>query len=125
MTTQAATDDVALTVRVAEEIRGLMGRRNISRVKLAEQLGQSRTYIGRRLSGETAFDLDDLEAIARVFGVPVAALMGVVPMPSGSPPFPTRPRTPGSDSDLDTVTTHDSACAPASVIPLRTLSDAA
>lgn len=60
---------------VAEEIRALLGRRQMSGAKLARAIDQSEMYVSRRLRGETAFDLDDLERIADVLGVTVADLL--------------------------------------------------
>lgn len=60
---------------VAEEIRSLMARRRISGVRLASEIGRTQAYVSRRLVGEVAFDVDDLERIARVLGVSVQALL--------------------------------------------------
>lgn len=60
---------------VAEEVRALLGRRQMSGAKLAAAIDRSEMYVSRRLRGETAFDLDDLERIARVLGVHVAELL--------------------------------------------------
>jgi transcriptional regulator with XRE-family HTH domain len=66
-----------LRERVAEEIRVLLARRRMSAAQLGRQLGVSQTYIWRRLKGETAFDLDDLDRIAGVLGVAPADLFPV------------------------------------------------
>jgi transcriptional regulator with XRE-family HTH domain len=63
--------------RVAEEVRALMARRRISGVQLSKEIGRSHVYLSRRLNGHTAFDVDDLEAVARIFEVPVSALFGL------------------------------------------------
>jgi len=47
----------------------------MSRLQLAKRIDRSHTYMWRRLSGETAFDLDDLQKIAAVLGVSVSDLM--------------------------------------------------
>lgn len=60
---------------VAEEVRALLGRRNMRHIELARRIGRSHTYVGRRLSGETAFDIDDLEQIAGVLGVSAESLV--------------------------------------------------
>lgn len=60
---------------VAEEVRALLGRRRMSSVALARSIGKSHTYVWRRLSGETAFDLDDLQAIAATLGVSPGSLL--------------------------------------------------
>jgi hypothetical protein len=64
-----AGDTATLRERTAEEIRALLARRRMSATALARELRVSQTYIWRRLSGETAFDLDDLELIAKVLSV--------------------------------------------------------
>lgn len=65
---------------VAEEIRALLARRMANGAKLAAALGKSEMYVSRRLRGETAFDVDDLEKIAGYLGVEVTDLLPV-PMP--------------------------------------------
>lgn len=69
------TPSTMLKASVAEEIRALLGRRNMSKLQLAQRIDRSHTYMWRRLSGEVAFDLDDLERIADVFGVKVGDLV--------------------------------------------------
>lgn len=59
---------------VAEEIRVILARKRMSAAELARRTGIKTSTMGRRLTGETAFDLDDLEVIAREFGVTVADL---------------------------------------------------
>jgi transcriptional regulator with XRE-family HTH domain len=76
MSTAAQSDHrTALTVAVAEEIRATLARRRMSASALARELGKSQTYVWRRLSGETAFDTDDLESIAAVLRVAVVDLL--------------------------------------------------
>jgi len=67
--------ETSLRERVAEEVRALLGRRKMSASELARQLSLTQKYVSRRLTGETAFDLDDLEKIAAIFGVDVADLL--------------------------------------------------
>lgn len=64
-----------LREQVAEEVRVLLARRRTSATALAKTLGVSQTYVWRRLTGETAFDLDDLERIANALGVTVLDLL--------------------------------------------------
>jgi DNA-binding Xre family transcriptional regulator len=64
-----------LRATIAEEIRALLARRRINGVALAVQIGRSQSYVSRRLTGETAFDVDDLERIAKVLGVTVSQLL--------------------------------------------------
>jgi transcriptional regulator with XRE-family HTH domain len=67
--------DLRLRDHVAEEIRALMARRRLSGVQLAARIDKSQGYLSRRLNGVQPFDVDDLEAIAGVLGVPVSALL--------------------------------------------------
>lgn len=59
---------------VAMEIRVLMLRRGVRAVTIAQKMGKSEAYMSRRLNGETALDLDDLEAIASALDVPITDL---------------------------------------------------
>lgn len=63
-----------MRLRIAEEIRVMLARRMMSASELARQIGATQPYISRRLTGEIAFDTDDLAQIAEVFGVAVTAL---------------------------------------------------
>ena len=60
---------------VAEAIRREMGAQRLSGAKLAQAMGKSDMYVSRRLSADTALDLDDLQAIAAELGVPVSRLI--------------------------------------------------
>lgn len=71
----ATVSGTPLRERTAEEIRVVLARRRMSATKLARELGVSQAYVWRRLSGETAFDLDDLEGIAGVLKVSVFDLL--------------------------------------------------
>lgn len=59
----------------AEEIRVLLARRRISAAELARRAGMKQSTLARRMTGEIAFDLDDLEAIADVLGVTILDLL--------------------------------------------------
>lgn len=65
-----------MRVTIAEEVRAYMGRRRVSAVQLGRTIGKSQSYMSRRLTGETAFDIDDLEAIARALDVSIPDLLG-------------------------------------------------
>lgn len=64
-----------LREHVAEEIRVLLARRKMSATQLARLTGLKQSSLSRRMTGETAFDMDDLELIADVLGVSVTDLM--------------------------------------------------
>lgn len=71
----APASGLSLREQAAEEIRALLARRKMSATQLARQMSVSQTYVWRRLSGETAFDLDDLEKISSLLGVEVTELL--------------------------------------------------
>lgn len=70
-----ATRPRTLRERTAEEVRALLARKRISATELARQMGVSQAYVWRRLDGRTAFDLDDLERVALLLGVPILTLL--------------------------------------------------
>jgi len=47
----------------------------MSGVQLAKEIGKSQPYFSRRINGTVSFDLDDLEAIAKVLEVDVTDLL--------------------------------------------------
>lgn len=61
--------------RTAEEIRVLLARRRMSAAELARRTGIKQSTMARRMTGETAFDLDDLESIATALEVDVTELL--------------------------------------------------
>lgn len=64
-----------LREHVAEEIRVLLARRKMSATQLARLTGLKQSSLSRRMTGETAFDMDDLELIADALGITVTDLM--------------------------------------------------
>lgn len=60
---------------VAEEIRVILARKKMSGAELGRRAGIKQSSMSRRLTGETAFDMDDIEAIAAVLEVSVAELL--------------------------------------------------
>jgi transcriptional regulator with XRE-family HTH domain len=63
-----------LREHVAEEIRVLLARRKMSGAELARRTGIKQSTMSRRMTGETAFDMDDLEAIAAVLDIQLGDL---------------------------------------------------
>lgn len=53
----------------------LLARRRVSAAQLARMTGMKQSTLARRMTGEIAFDLDDLELIANALGVSVADLL--------------------------------------------------
>lgn len=69
---------------VASEVRVAMVRREITGAVLAQALGKSEAYVSRRLAGDIAFDVDDLEVVCETLQVKVADLMGHAERGDGS-----------------------------------------
>jgi transcriptional regulator with XRE-family HTH domain len=63
---------------VAGEIRAELARQRKSQAELAGQLGVSRPWLSRRLSGETPLSIGDVVVIAGTLGVSIAALTAPV-----------------------------------------------
>jgi hypothetical protein len=71
---------------VAAEVRGQLAMRKIPTYKLAELLGgtESRGYWQRRISGELALNVDDLERLAELMGLRIIDFMkSASPQPHG------------------------------------------
>ena len=64
-----------LQLTAAAEVRAWLGRRQMSASRAARQLGWTQMYLSRRLRSEAPFDLNDLEALARLLDVPVTDLL--------------------------------------------------
>jgi transcriptional regulator with XRE-family HTH domain len=75
MSDEATPPRGRLREHVAEEIRVLLARRKMSATQLANITGIKQSSLSRRMTGETAFDMDDLELIADALGVAVTDLM--------------------------------------------------
>jgi transcriptional regulator with XRE-family HTH domain len=75
MSDEATPPRGRLREHVAEEIRVLLARRKMSATQLAHITGIKQSSLSRRMTGETAFDMDDLERIADALGVAVTDLM--------------------------------------------------
>lgn len=86
-----------LTEATARRLRGLLAERRVSSTDLAKATYLSRSSIGRRLTGETALNTDELEVIAGVLGVPVAYLV----VGGETQPPPARALLPHLDSNQE------------------------
>lgn len=92
-----------LRERVAEEVRVQLARRRMSAAHLGRELGVSQTWVWRRLKGETAFDLDDLERIAGILGVAPVDLLPADVKRGGQP---SAWRSPGGTQDPHAKVAH-------------------
>jgi transcriptional regulator with XRE-family HTH domain len=69
---------------VATEVRAYLGRRRMSASKAARALGWSQVFISRRLTGDVAFNVDELAALAELLQVPIVAFFEGPEMLTGS-----------------------------------------
>lgn len=68
---------------VAAEVRAEIARQRRTARSVAMQLGWTAPYISRRLSGQTPFTLDDLDAISGALGVPMSRFLDLKSSPAG------------------------------------------
>jgi len=87
-----------------------MGRRRLSGVGLAVRIDRTQAYVSRRLTGEVAFDIDDLERIAKALDVQIADLL---PSRLATRQYLSRP------SDRPMAATHRPSNKPGSRRPQR------
>lgn len=76
--------DSAYARDVAAEVRAEMARQRVSQTALAEKLDVSQAYVSRRLAGDVAFDVAELDDVARILGVPVEQFVAASTASSGS-----------------------------------------
>src|SRR4029077_11575110 len=81
--TLAHDSDGSARATVAEEVRALMGRHQVSGNRLAVMTGMTQSSMSRRLAGLYPFTVDELEVIADAFGVPITSLFGRPQPPRG------------------------------------------
>ncbi len=67
---------------VADEVRACMARRRLTQTDLAAALERSQPYVSRRLSGDVAFDTDDLYRLAHLFEMSVFRLLEMAELTS-------------------------------------------
>lgn len=60
---------------IAEAVRVEMARQRKTQRALADETGLSQSYIARRMTGEMAFNTDDLALISAALGVPISTLL--------------------------------------------------
>ena len=74
-----------LRERVVVAVRVEMARQGITQTRLAELTGLSQAYISRRMTGDTALDIDDLDKIATALQVPAAAFFPAPALAASAP----------------------------------------
>ena len=96
---------------VAENIRTESARRGFSQSAIAREVGMSQPAVNQRWRGVTRWQLDELDSLARLFGVSVAYLVSDnAPVPTVVPPTGLEPATSGlvcipgfADSDPECI----------------------
>lgn len=61
--------------RIASEVRAEMARQKISKNDVAKEINVSLPTLTRRLSGDRPFYVDELDALSRLFRVPLSDLI--------------------------------------------------
>jgi transcriptional regulator with XRE-family HTH domain len=59
-----------LTQAVSREVRALLAGAGLTQQTVSKELQRSQAYVSERLRGRAAFDLDDLDGIAQLLGMP-------------------------------------------------------
>lgn len=65
----------SLARQVAGEVRAEMARQRKTSSDLATALGTSQSSASRRLTGETAFDLDEVAVVADWLNIPISQVL--------------------------------------------------
>lgn len=97
----------AFTRAFAAEMRGFMSSQGLSQVRLAMQIGRSQAYISDRVTGKAAFDMDDVDGIARLMGMTGAELLRRVAQRVEERPESDRPGSIASDWELAAYSSDD------------------
>lgn len=72
-------DSPSLSTVIADTVRAELARRRLKPRDLAPALDLQVRAVERRLSGEVAFELDELPLVARFFGIRLSALVSPEP----------------------------------------------
>ena len=114
---------------MGDRVRRVRRYLKLNQAEFAQLVGASRERVGLWETGTRQVPLKDATRIARILrewhSIDADWLLGVTGGPAGTEPPVGHSTTDERITGLDGVTAHNSACAPAPVIPLRTLSDAA
>lgn len=68
---------ISYSESVAAEIRAEIARQRRTQADVAEAIGWTQQYLSRRLTAQHPFSTDDIEAVARVLGVPLSKFVAV------------------------------------------------
>lgn len=64
-----------LDARVAANLRAELARHQVRQRALAAMIGRTPGWLSRRVTGDVAFTLGEIDEIAGALGIPVAALL--------------------------------------------------
>lgn len=67
--------ELAANERLCANLRELMTLHNLNQSELAERIQKSQPWLSKRLTGETRFQVEDLDALGHVFGLSPAQLL--------------------------------------------------
>jgi len=62
---------------VGATVRAEMARRKVTQQQVAAVLKIAQTQVSRRLNGQVSFNVDELQAVANLLGLPVQDLVSV------------------------------------------------
>lgn len=71
-----ANNSGTLRQAVAGHVRAEMARVRVSQSELARRLGEGQPWVNRRVNGDVALDVDDIERISAALDVPTTKLLG-------------------------------------------------
>jgi transcriptional regulator with XRE-family HTH domain len=74
----ADSEEAAFHFQVAEEMRAVLARRQVTPSEVCRSLGWTKNYLSRRLTAKQPFDVNDLHAIAKYLDMPLLAFFAAV-----------------------------------------------
>lgn len=74
----AGSEEAAFHFQVAEEMRAVLARRQVTPSEVCRSLGWTKNYLSRRLTAKQPFDVNDLHAIAKLLDMPLLAFFAAV-----------------------------------------------
>lgn len=106
-----------VVAHAANEVRGIMAAKRIPGYKLPEatRTETSRGYWQRRLTGDVAFDLDDLSNLAAAFDMTLPALLARITADLPTGPRPLTQKTPTANGEGVSLPRLDSNQQPAGI----------
>ena len=86
-TLQTVRDEpTGLSAIVAKRVRVFLAEHQIKQIQVANAMGMSRAAFNKRVTGQQAMDLDEIEALANTLGVDPGVFLSGEPPPSPGGP---------------------------------------